>query len=108
MLSVEARNSLTSSGLGALRPWDNKKFTYAFAQLNLGSNPISNLEIVSSLNSFNLAYGMYYYGADTYVQKYNPKVYLSAVQSVTKQWNYDPENAEKMGQSGSDKSGSCL
>ncbi len=108
MREVKVRSSFTSSGFGAMRPWNDSNYVHAIASINLGSNPLSKLEIVSSLNSFNLSYGMYYYYTDTFTQRYNPKLYLSTIQSVAQIWNQDKENAQKYDSGGSEKSGSFI
>jgi len=81
-------------GRVAFCPWNDVLYNCSILQLNLGSNPISSLEVVSSLNSFNLTYGMYYYSYDSRTKKYNPKVYLGAVQTTSGAWNLDRQNAQ--------------
>ncbi len=95
MGKVTIRNGLTSRGISALSPWNESTKTYSVLMINLGNNPISSLEIVSAINSFNLTYGTYYYYYRNRPEKYNPKVYLSAIQSVAYQWDYDEQNPEK-------------
>jgi len=86
----------------AVSPWNESRYTYAVGQLLIGNNPISKIEVVSALNSFNLARYMYEYHAPTRTEKYNPKVYLGAVQGVAGYWISDENSGLTSGQ----KSGS--
>jgi len=110
MLSVQARTSHTSQGFLAISPWNDPRGPYTVGMVNLGNNPISLLVIVSSLNSFNIARAMYGYNYPTYTSKYNPKVYLSAVQGVATDWDKDSQDPtkvdEKWASNGVQKSGS--
>ncbi len=95
MLSSQVRSSLTSQGYLTISPWIDQLWTYSLAQINLGSNPIGSLEIVSALNSFNLGRSMLHYHSPSRTAQYNPKVYLGAVQSVSPEWNYDYDENRK-------------
>ncbi len=106
MGTVTGRTSQTSRGWLTISPWIENNFTYTISQLDLGNNSISKLEVVSALNSFNLGYDQYHFNYSTCTKKYNPKVYLSAVQSVAYAWNYDQQNTEKWASNGHEKSGS--
>ncbi len=64
-------------------------------QLYMGSNFISKLEVVSTLNTLNLGLSMFYYGYDINTKKYNPKVYLGTPQVLGTGWNHDRQNIEK-------------
>ncbi len=112
MLSVTKRTNFTSRGWVALTPWNNPDHTYSIMQINLGNNFISTLEIVSALNSFNITREMYLYNHINRTEKYNPKVYLGAVQSMAKQWNLDNQDSQKVDPkwvtAGDKKSGSLL
>ncbi len=77
-------------------PWNDKIYTYTSGQLLVGSNPISKIEIVSSLNSFNIARYMYEFHYPTRLEKHNPKVYLGTVQSVAVTWNGDTQDPQKV------------
>ncbi len=90
--------------MSALSPWIGSSLTYSVMLLLQGTNPISLLEIVSALNSFNIAHYQYYYGYGISSEKYNLKVYLGAVQTASPGWNYDYQN----GQNWNEKSGSCF
>lgn len=113
MGKVTGRTSQTSRGFVALAPWNQLNYEYTISQINLGNNSISRLEIVSSLNSFNLARYYYYFNSGSCPSHYNPKVYLSTVQSVAFEWNQDFESDQKYKPGNADgssheKSGSCF
>ncbi len=96
MQSDEVRRVYTGRGFCGFSPWIHPNYAYSLVQLYLGSNPLSNIEIVSALNSFNIAYGIYYYFYGDRPEKYNPKLYFGTIQSVAKQWNFDQQNPEKI------------
>ncbi len=96
MLSVTTRQGQTSRGFLIFEPWIDEKCKYSVMQLIHGSNLIQNLEIVSALNSFNLSSYMFMYGYGACTEKYNPKVYLGTVQSVSNRWNYDYQDPQKV------------
>ncbi len=102
MGQVTIRTSLTSRGFCALSPWNGSGYEYSVLQIKLGSNPISKMEIVSLLNLSNTGFQMYHYNYVNCTKKYNPKVYLGAVQNVSKAWQVDLQNGTNSGQ----KSGS--
>lgn len=102
MGQVTVRTSLTSHGFIGLNPWLGGNSPYCVSAINKGNNPITYLEVVSALNSFNLASHLYHYNTVNCPMHYNPKVYLGAVQSVANGWNSD----NNMGLPGSGKSGS--
>ena len=58
-------------------------------QINMGSNPISNLEVVSSLNLPNTAHYLYHYNYQNSTSRYYPKVYIGTIQTIAKGWIYD-------------------
>jgi len=90
----------------AIAPYKENYSKYEMANINLGNNFISLLEIVSSLNFFNLARANYHYNYPNCLEKYNPKVYIGAVQSAALNWNFDRDlSRENLGQ-GNQKSGS--
>ncbi|HBD06023.1 MAG TPA: hypothetical protein DCY93_01250 [Firmicutes bacterium] len=104
MLSSQARTSCTSQGFIALAPWYGDFNKYEYSAVNLGNNPNSKLEVVSSLNLFNQSSHLYSYDHGTRAEKYNPKVYMSTVQTTSINWIYDANRGLKSDQ----KSGSCL
>jgi len=110
MGSVTNRTSLTKRGWVTLSPRNQKGTEYSLLQILHGSNPISQLEVVSSLNTLDLGAGMYYYSYATRTEKYNPKVYLGTIQTVTDNWNYDAQTGQENDlptlQPGVEKSGS--
>jgi len=107
---VTGRTSQTSRGSQSFNPWINPDYTFSVYQLLLGNNSLSKVEIVSALNSFNLAFRMFHYSYPNCPEKYNPKVYLGAVQSASINWNYDYQKPQKTGLPnlvpGQEKSGS--
>ncbi len=97
MVSVTIRTSVTSQGFIGLSPWLGDRSIYEFCTISKGNNPLSKIEIVSALNSFNLTWDQYYYNSNNCPQKYNPKVYLSALQTVGETWIFDRQNGQKNG-----------
>ena len=89
------RYGFTGKGRNTLSPWVNSSYTYSLLQLNLGSNPISKLEVASSLNLFNQARNMYHYNYQNCTSRYYPKVYIGTAQTIAIQWNYDSQNTSK-------------
>ncbi len=108
MLSSQARSSLTSQGYLAISPWNDSNCTYVTSQLNLGNNPISKLEVVSALNSFNLACWQYHFNMSCCYQKYNPMVYLSTIQTTAIGYLFDNNSGLKWGGGNEQKSGSLI
>jgi len=108
MGEVTSRNSPTSRGSLCFSPWIGETAKYSIVQITLGSNFISSLEIVSSLNCLNLARWQYAYEVGTRPSRFYPKLYLSTVQSVSFQWNYDVQGNPNFDQKQGEKSGSCL
>ncbi len=106
MGSVTSRTSLTTRGVMGLSSWANSSSTYSILQLTIGSNPNSKLEIVSALNTFKLAVDLLFYRTAECYSKYNPKVYLGAIQTTAKNWNLDWENGDAHPLGNPDKSGS--
>jgi len=107
MGEVKVRSSFTSRGWISFGPWTQEKYSYALAQINVGSNPNSLLEIVSAPNITNYGTNSFWYDSPGAPKKYNPKVYLSAVQSVADQWNFDRDYSRENLAQGDQKSGSC-
>ncbi len=104
MEQVTNRTSFTSRGYLAFSPYTVWSSLYEVGNINLGTNPLSLLEIVSALNSFNLGPWQYQFNYLNCAEKYNPKVYLGAVQSTTYGWNKDAQGGPGSGQ----KSGSWI
>ncbi len=106
------RTGLTSRGFCALSPYNGDANLYAVSAINLGNNFISKLEIVSALNSFNISTHLYHYNNRNCTKNYNPKVYLSAIQSVSMYWFYDEDsnrtNLPTLPLSDPEKSGSWI
>jgi len=108
MGQVTIRTGQTSRASCFLSPWNGENDKYSVAMINLGNNPISSLEIVSSLNLSNSARAMYSYHYTNRPKKYNPKVYFGAIQSSTQQWLYDIQNDQNPSLGDVQKSGSWL
>lgn len=102
MESEEVRRGYTGRAFCAFSPWIEASKTYSILQLYLGNNPLSKLEVVSSLNSFNIADAMYHYNSYDRPLKYNPKVFFGTIQTVSIQWKDDlGTGSEKYEKSGS-------
>ncbi len=96
METVTIRNSRTSRGYITLSSWNEEGgYIYTLGQIYLGSNPNSKLEIVSLLNFFNSGNLELFYDDRFCYQRYNPKLYLSAFQTVATNWNYEIQNGQK-------------
>jgi len=102
MGSVTIRNIQTNRGVFAISSWIDGTYASSVIQLILGSNPISKLEVVSALNSFNLARWQYHFNEPVYTKKYNLKVHIGTVQSMAINWNSEYNSGLKTDQ----KSGS--
>ena len=83
------RYIMAARGFISISPWIESTWTYSISQLNLGGNFIGNLQVVSSLNTFNLGRLMYYYLGRNCTANYYPKVYIGTTQTTSLQWNYD-------------------
>lgn len=75
-----------------LSPWNGSLYTYSISQLNLAFNHISTLEIITSLSIENLSQYALHLNIDNCTSKYNPKVYLSIMDSIALGWIYDGKN----------------
>ena len=83
------RYGYTSRGVNGFSACDTQETLNSLFQINLGANPISKLEVVSSLNCLNISNRMYQYFPEDSMQKYTPKVYLGTSQTISFFWNYD-------------------
>ncbi len=86
------RYEVTNRGQLALSPWSTNPVTISY--MNLGTNSISNLQVVSQLNLFNQARHMYHYNYQSCPSNYYPKLYLGTVQTTATSWNHDRQNIE--------------
>ena len=89
-----ARYPYTAGAYIGLSSWSHDIYTYSIAQLNLGNNPLSRVEVVSSLNLFNQARYTYHYNYSNSPERYYPKVYLGTTQTVALGWIYDLQKIE--------------
>ncbi len=85
------RYAFTVRGWGALHPWTDTSYAYSMLQINMGSNPLSRIEVVSGLNLSNQARHMYHYNPNVMPKKYAPKVYLGTPQVLGTGWNSDSQ-----------------
>ena len=83
------RYEFTSQSRFGLSPWCDDYYTYALSQLNLGNNPLSKVEVVSTLNTFNIGPDMYHVNPPYTSENYAPKVYLGTIQMTANKWNFD-------------------
>ncbi len=83
------RYEYTAGGFSFLQPWNETSCAYSILQLYKGYNPLSKIEVVSTLNTLNLGRSMFYYGYDINTKKYNPKVYLGTPQVLGTGWQND-------------------
>ena len=86
------RYEYTAGGFSSFQPWNDPSCAYSILQLYKGYNPLSKIEVVSTLNTLNIGRNSYYYAYDTSTAKYTPKVYLGTSQTIAKNWNYDRQN----------------
>ncbi len=106
MLEVQRRNRFTAKAKAGFGPWIATEYKYAIGQINLGNNSNSRLEVVSLLNIPNLAVDSFFYNYVNCPLKYNPKVYLSTLQSVSCNWIIDVQTAQNYPAEKYEKSGS--
>ena len=92
------RYQFTSRGELGISPWVPADKVYGIIRINLGSNPISNLEVVSSLNILSQTTNMYHYYYGYCLQNYAPKLYLGTLQTTAQAWLYDNFNGTETDQ----------
>jgi len=97
MESAVVHRAYTNRAFCTFSPWNSSQYAYTIQMINLGNNPSSRIEIVSALNSFNLAFDQYHFNIQNCFQKYNPKVYLSTIQTFANQYIYDRQNGQTNG-----------
>ena len=85
------RYAFTSRGWGALHPWTDTSYVYSMLQINMGSNFIGNLEVVSQLNLLSQARYTYHYNYQNCTSRYYPKLYLGTSQTIARYWNSDSQ-----------------
>ncbi len=62
--------------------------------INTGSNPLSRIEVVSTLNTLNISKEMLHYNTQNCPPNYYPKVYLGTSQTTAQGWLYERINGE--------------
>lgn len=80
-----------------MSPWSKASECYFQGQLDLGYDAISNLEEISMLNIYNFSTLYLGYGPVWAKSKYNPKVYLNKLNSVSKNWNQQQDTTPTNG-----------
>ncbi len=85
------RYEFTGRGRKTISPWTNSSYTYSLLQLNLANNPLSNLEVASTLNTLNIGAHMYAYSLSNCTSRYYPKVYIGTAQTLGIDWNFDQQ-----------------
>ncbi len=113
MGKLTGRTSCTSKGFIALAPWFGDYSIYEHSVLNLGTNPNSRLEVVSLINILNISSHLYSYDYNNRAAHFNPKVYMSTVQTSSINWIFDRQNGQTNGlpnlvPGGYEKSGSII
>ena len=86
------RYGYTGRGRLTFSPWDDPLYEYSLGQHQMGSNSLSKLEVVSSLNCLNIGYYMYHYNTINCTEKYAPKIYINASITVAEGWTWDLNN----------------
>jgi len=95
MREVKVRSDFTSRGYIGFGSWNHDTYTYSLAQIYLGNNPLSKIEVVSGLNFSNYAVQSWFYSDAYSYSKYNPKLYLGTIQTVASSWLQDDQNDRK-------------
>jgi len=112
MESELLRKAYTARGFLAFAAYLGSSNSYELANINIGNNPLSKLEIASALNTFNIAHEMYSYYYSSRPLKSNIKWYHGTIQSVATWWNLDQEDPKKVDKKWSagevEKSGSLI
>ncbi len=86
------RYGFTSTAWDSFSPWNDQVYSYSLGQINKGYNPLSNLEVVSALNTVNISTQMYAYSPTNRTAKYYPKVYIGPSKTIGQLWLYDIQN----------------
>ncbi len=89
------RYDFTSRAFHALSPWNDATCAYSILQLYKGYNPLSKIEVVSTLNTLSQAVDMYFYNYGAYPAKYALKVYLGTSETIGTNWIYNDEDSWK-------------
>lgn len=79
----------------SLSPTNANEFIYSISSMNLASNSISRLEIVSLTNIYNISGAYLYYDEQYHTLKYNLKVILGSLISTAVWWNYNHDNGSE-------------
>ena len=86
------RYDYTTPGNHSFTVWADSMYSNGMTLIILGSNPSSNLQVVSQLNLLNLGHSTYWFDEKYEIKKYAPKVYLGTSQTIADNWNFDKQN----------------
>ena len=89
---VPTRYEVTNRGQLSISPWEDKGYVYSISQLQIRSNSIGNLQVVSGLNLSNQARQMYHFNHPYCTERYYPKVYIGTSQTIATEWFYEYKN----------------
>ncbi len=87
--AVPTRYQVTARSKLSFSPWFESPYSYSILQLQIGDNPLSNLQVVSSLNTLSEASLRYHYNYQNCPSNYYPKLYLGTIQTISDRWLYD-------------------
>ena len=83
------RYGYTTPGNHSFTVWADSRYSNGMTLIILGSNPSSNLQVVSQLNLLNLGHSTYWFDEKYEIKKYAPKVYLGTSQTIATNWTID-------------------
>ena len=91
---MPTRYQVTTRAKLSFSPWFESPYSYSILQLQIGYNPLSNLQVVSQLNLLSQARYTYHYNYQNCTSRYYPKVYIGTAQTLGIDWNFDAQNIE--------------
>ena len=89
------RYGYTAPGNHSFTVWADSRYSNGMTLIILGSNPSSNLQVVSQLNLLNLGHSTYWFDEKYEIKKYAPKVYIGTSQTIATNWISDSQNTSK-------------
>ena len=92
---MPTRYQVTTRARLSFSPWNAPELLYCISQLQIGYNPLSNLQVVSSLNTLSESSLRYHYNYQNCTSRYYPKVYIGTSQTIAAGWNMDLQNTSK-------------
>ena len=90
------RYAFTARGWNALSPWNDNEYAYSLLQINMGSNPLSKLQVASALNVNNYAQHWLYHNESNRSLKYYPMIYLGTATTEANGWTYETKNGSNL------------